>query len=65
MINLVYGGLYSLILLIPFITGYWLGKKIGIEEGRDSCAETAGQLISKFCCPECLERIKRFTSGNH
>lgn len=65
MINLVYGGVYGLTLVLAFIIGYWHGKLIGTKEGRDSCAETAGQIINKYCCDDCIKRIKRFTSETH
>ena len=62
MINLVYGGLFGLILIIACLIGYWHGNKVGWKQGVNSCADTVSRLIIKYCCDECIERMKHITA---
>ena len=58
MINMVYGGLYGLMLVIAFIIGYRNGRKVGLKEAVDACADKTAEIITTYCCEDCVKRIK-------
>lgn len=55
---MVYGVLYVLIIVVSYIIGYRRGRKDGIEKGRYSCAKTSVQLMTAYCCDDCMRKIK-------
>lgn len=57
MIELVCGGLCGLLLIIAYRIGYREGAKHGVRQGRKSCSEDAGYIISKYCCDDCIKKI--------
>ena len=64
-IDLVYGGIYGLLLIVAYIMGYSHGRKTGEKDGVDSCAKTAGELINGCCCNDCIDRIKKYADQCH